>query len=466
MNILFAASEVAPFCKTGGLADVAGALPRALAARGHQVLTVVPLYRVVDRARWELRPTDLSVDGARVWRRSWGPRAELLFLEKPEYFDRPGLYGEHSVDYPDNAWRLAWYARALLPAAAAVSFGPIDVLHLNDWQTGLAAWELARSRGSRPGLARCVFTIHNLGYLGLFDKSLVPQLGLPWDVFTPEAMEFWDQLSFLKAGLAFADQLTTVSPTYAREIQQAGQGAGLEGLLRARADALTGILNGVDMDEWNPRTDSHLAAHYNPEDVSGKAVCRAALCRELGLEDRGGLIAGIVSRFAGQKGIDLVLEALPGLLDRGVQLAVLGSGEVRIEEAFAAAARDHAGRVGFSAGYHNGLAHRIEAGSDVFLMPSVYEPCGLNQMYSMIYGTPPIVRRTGGLADTVEEEGPGRGTGFVIREHTAASLLDAVDRALECRADARRWRELQVRGMTRDFSWDAAAAAYERVYAR
>ncbi len=468
MKILFAASEVFPFSKTGGLGDVAAALPKALAARGHDVLVVSPLYGNVDTQKHQVWRTQRFIHRAHLWERRYSDRHSVVFLENVELFSRHGIYGDDRGEFGDNARRFAFLSRSLLETADAVGFGPVDVVHLNDWQTGPAALFLARQRGRRPGLLRTIFTIHNMGYQGRFPKRVVEEEGLGWDAFTPEGLEYHDGVNFLKAGLAFSDQLTTVSPTYAREIQTHEHGFGLDGFLRSRADRLTGILNGIDADEWDPRKDPFLAATYDSKDLSGKAACRKALCDELGIRPgERTLLLGVVSRFAQQKGLELLIAALEPLLHRDVALAVLGSGEKRFEHAFEHAARRWPGRVGVRIGYDNKLAHRVEAGADAFLMPSLYEPCGLNQLYSLRYGTVPIVRRTGGLADTVEDHGePSGGTGFCMGESSVFSLVHAVDRALDAFHDRPRWAGLVQRGMAQDFSWDKSAAAYEDLYGR
>mgnify|MGYP001249732568 CR=1 FL=1 len=467
MKIVFAASEVAPFSKTGGLADVAAALPDALARRGHEVMVITPLYGSIDRRHHGIWPTPVRVFDTPVHERILESGVRVIFIEHGGFFDRPGYYGDAGGDYPDNAHRFTFFSRRLLPVADALGFGPVDILHLNDWQTGIAALELARQRGLRPGFTRSVFTIHNMGYQGIFDKRVVEELQLGWDAFTPQGMEFYDRVNFLKTGIAFADWITTVSPTYAREIQTPEHGFGLDGFIRSRADRLVGILNGVDYAAWNPETDRHLPARYGPDDLAGKAICRQRLCEELGIEDRpGAMLVGVVSRLAGQKGIHLLVDAIPALMERNVNLAILGSGEPHYVEGLEGAKRYHQKRIGLYIGYDEGLAHRIEAGADAFLMPSIYEPCGLNQMYSLKYGTVPIVRATGGLADTVVDATvpDSFGTGFTFVDPHPAALVDAVDRALRAFAHPRRWREIQRWGMAQDFSWDASAARYEEVY--
>jgi starch synthase len=461
VNILFASSEVAPWSKTGGLGDVAAALPRALARRGHDVIVVTPLYGCVDRSN--LVPTGETALGAPIVAARAANRLLVAFVEHMGYFGgRAAPYGEHGRDYPDNAHRFHFFCRAIPEVARALAMDRVDILHLNDWQTGLAALEHARRRGLDPGISRSVMTIHNLGYQGLFDARVVDELNLGWEYFTPDGIEFWGRANFLKAGIAFADRITTVSPTYAREIQTYEQGFGLDGLLRARSDRLHGILNGVDTEEWNPATDPRIPARYSADDLSGKAVCRETLCRELGIDGEGKLLLGMVSRIAGQKGFDILLEGIDRLMARPVSLAILGSGDPSLVQALEAARTRWPGRIGLHVGFDEGLAHRVEAGADAFLMPSRYEPCGLNQMYSLRYGTVPIVRRTGGLADTVEES--DLGTGFLIPSHHAGELLAAVDRAHAVFADPPRWQALQRRGMAEDHSWDRAAAEYEAVY--
>ncbi len=470
MQILFVASEVAPWSKTGGLGDVAGALPRALAARGHAVHVVAPRYAFVDAeaAGFARRDAALRVRGeaTTLWVKDGRPT--IYLLEHERFFaGRRGLYGEGGHDYGDNAERFAWFARAALAIPAACRLRP-RIVHANDWQAGLCPWLLRHEHPQDPALtgARSVFTIHNLAYQGVFPKQVVPFVGLPWDAFRLDALEFHDQLSFMKAGLSFADALTTVSPTYAREILTPEGGHGLDPVLRHRRADLHGILNGIDVTEWDPARDPHLPAHYTARDLTGKAACKASLQRELGLPVRPDVpLVGMVSRLADQKGIDLVVASLEALLARDVQLAVLGSGSHAYEEAFARVARARPTQTAARIGFDEGLAHRIEAGADTFLMPSRFEPCGLNQMYSLRYGTPPIVRAVGGLADTVEDfDGWTRGTGFKFRDYAPQALLLAVRRALDGWRDRRAWHGLQVRGMSQDFSWDRSARSYEALY--
>jgi len=463
MDIVHVVSEMVPFSKTGGLADVAGALPAAQAALGARVSVITPLY---DPARvgaidHHARPVHLTLNGraqdAQVAVTHTREGVTVYHLRAPELYERPGLYAEGGVDYPDNALRFGFLAHAALAIVRAENLKP-DVLHAHDWQAGLVPL-LVRERLGR--LFDTVLTIHNLGYQGLFDPSALADADLPPGLFHPEGVEFWGRVSFLKAGLVAADRLTTVSPRYALEITTPEYGHGLDGVLRARQADLVGILNGIDDAVWNPATDPHLPARYDVDDLAGKKRCREALAAELGFPapvPPGRALLGVVSRFAVQKGFDLLFEALPRLLERDVALVVLGAGEAVYEQGFRDLQAAHPGRVRVRVAVDEGLAHRIEAGSDLFLMPSRYEPCGLNQMYSLRYGTLPVVRETGGLADSVPDaDADPQGLGFSFQPPTADALLGAIDRALAAWADPARLGELRRRGMSRDFSWRAAA---------
>ena len=470
MEIVFVSSEVAPWSKTGGLGDVAGALPRALARRGHAVSVVSPRYYGVD-VRQGFEPLHGAVrvrgEATTLWLTRAGGVA-YYFVEHDRYFgSRRGLYGDAHRDYGDNAERFAYLARAALAAPAALGLHP-RIVHGNDWQTGLLPFLLRHEHGQDPAIARArsVFTIHNLAYQGVFPKEVVPALGLPWSAFRFDAMEFYDALSFMKAGLTSADAITTVSPHYAREILTPDGGAGLDGVLRQRAADVTGILNGIDLDEWDPARDPYLPARYSAGDLAGKAECKATLQRELQLPIRPEVpLVGMVGRLVEQKGIDLVAAVLSRLVKRDVQLAVLGSGERRLESVFVRASRDYPQKIAARIGFDEGLAHRIEAGADVFLMPSRFEPCGLNQMYSLRYGTVPVVRAVGGLEDTVEDyDGKDRGTGFKFREYHPRALWSALLRALEVYRDRAAWVAMMKRGMAVDHSWDRSAAGYEALY--
>ncbi|MEW6432855.1 MAG: glycogen synthase GlgA [Myxococcota bacterium] len=467
MRVLFLASEVAPFSKTGGLGDVAGALPAALAALGHEVLVVTPLYQGVARDGLADEAGPLSLEfpfgGVSVRYRALasGERLTHVFVDVPQFFDRPALYG-----YPDDARRFAAYTMASLSFAQARGFVP-DVVHGNDWPVGLAALALQLGYAHTPiGRARTVFTIHNLAYQGNFPKGELEALGLPWSLYTVDGVEFYDQLSFMKAALRTFDVLTTVSPSYAQEIQTPLGGHGLDGVLRARAKDLHGIVNGVELREWNPATDVLLPARFTGADLTGKAVCRAALLEAYGLDapPPGQPVFGVVGRMVEQKGVDLLQAVLPRVLEQGARAVVLGRGEATFEARWRELATRFPKRLGVRVGFDNALAHLIEAGSDFFLMPSRFEPCGLNQMYSLLYGSVPVVREVGGLKDTVVDVTRPGGTGIVFPEATSDGLARAVLRAVELFRRPDEYRQVQRRGMAQDFSWERSARAYEALY--
>ena len=476
MRILFATSEMAPFAQTGGLGDVCGALPKALRKLGHDVRVVLPLYRAVDASRHHLSPlldalpvpVAGRVEAASVLQGWVPPDVPVYFLRCDRYFDRDGLYGLHGVDHPDNAERFAFYSRAVLELARALDLRP-EVFHCHDWQTGLLPAYLRATLKGDPFLAEAgvLFTIHNMGYQGIFPRDVLPALGLGSDLFTPAGIEFYGKVNFLKAGLIFSDLLTTVSHRYSQEIQTPEFGGGLDGVLRARSDDVFGILNGIDVDEWNPTTDRHIAARYSAKDTAGKAICKADLQRAMGLDPAPGApLFACISRLAEQKGIDLVADALDMILDTGGQLVLLGTGEPDLEQRFRAAGAAHLGQVAAVLGFDEILAHKIEAGADIFLMPSRYEPCGLNQMYSLQYGTIPIVRATGGLDDTVTSfrRDTGEGNGLKFEAAAADALRLAICRAGGLYRDPEARRRLMANAMQGDFSWDRSARAYEALY--
>ena len=474
LRLLLISSEVEPFAKTGGLADVAGALPQALATLGHDVRVLMPKYRGVERhgtlrtavPRVRVPIGDRTTEGALLEGRL-GRAVPVYFLAHDHYYDRPALYGTGQGDYLDNCERFIFFCRGALEALRALGWTP-HVIHANDWQSGLVPVYLETLYKDDPALGEVgtLFTIHNLAYQGVFWHFDMPLTGLGWDLFTPAGLEFYGKLNFLKGGLVFADVLNTVSKTYAQEIQTAEFGCGLEGVLQYRRADLHGVVNGIDVAAWDPATDRDITKPYSAEDLAGKAACKQALAQELGIDADGAPIIGIVSRLAAQKGLDLVLAALPELVDAGFALALLGAGEPGLETAFGEAARASRGRIAIRTGFDNALARRIYAGADMFLMPSRYEPCGLGQMISMRYGTIPIVRRTGGLADTVVEARPARrtGTGFGFAEPTARALLEAATRALAAYREPALWRQLQRNAMPQDFSWPASAREYVALY--
>ncbi len=459
------ASEAAPFAKTGGLSDVVGVLPGGLTALGHQVAVLLPRYSQTRpfpmRRVWGELPVTLN--GHTFFPSLFQSETDekFLFLDLPELYERDGLYGDAAGDFPDNDLRFALLSRAAFEVARYV-FAP-DILHCHDWQAGLAPLYLRRMAYD-PTFAgvKSLLTIHNLGYQGLFPPAILPGIGLDASVFNPNGIEFWGQVNYLKAGLVYADALSTVSRKYAEEIQTPEYGFGLDGLLRSRAGVLTGILNGADYSRWNPETDPHLAANYSPADLAGKRTCKASLLAEFGLPTAAlnKPLIGIVSRFTSQKGADLIADAASELFQsEDVYLAALGNGEPVYEELFRGLAERFPGRVAVYLGYNDALAHRIEAGSDIFLMPSRYEPCGLNQIYSLKYGTVPVVRATGGLDDTIDT-----GTGFKFESYTGAAMLQAVRTAIAAFSDRKAWTKMMLTGMSRDFSWAVAAAEYSALY--
>lgn len=475
LRVLMASSEAHPLIKTGGLADVAASLPAALRELGHDARLIIPAYpRAARHLREPETLCDIKVPGSRCNARilqGYHPDGDLpiYLIDAPEHFCREGNpYTDLSGrDWGDNAERFLLFSRVLAMIAQgipAVGWRP-DVLHANDWQTGLAP---AYLRMSGAPNTRSVFTIHNMRYQGLFAAGVLAELELPRHAFGMEGLEFHGQLSMLKAGLSFADRITTVSPTYAEEIRRPEFGYGMEGLLAARGHDTIGVLNGIDEQAWNPASDRYIPAHFTADDLDGKARCKAALQHDLGLEmDADAPLISMVTRLTEQKGVDLVLAALGEMAARGVQLAILGAGDPAYEQHLRTLPVPSE-RVATRIGYDEALAHRLIAGADMFLMPSRFEPCGLTQMYAMRYGTLPIVRRTGGLADTVRDitSGGASGTGFLFDESTPEALLDAVLRALRLRADEPAWRLAQRRAMQQDFSWTKAAETYRGIYRR
>lgn len=466
------ASEATPFAKTGGLADVIGALPRALKSQGDQPAVVLPLYPSAEKF---LSDSSRVYDGLPLWlgSRRWSADIRLLihdgvpfyFVDCPPLYARDGIYGTQAGDYADNHIRFAALCYAALGIARYL-FRP-DIIHCHDWQTAALAPLLKfRFQGDPTFMAlKTLLTIHNLGYQGLFGRSALTEIGLDDRLFHPRALEFYGMVNLLKGGILFSDALSTVSKGYAKEIQTPEHGFGLDDLLRARASSLSGIVNGVDYTEWSPEVDSHIAAHFTSANLSGKRDCKRDLLVTFGLPagaaemDRP--LIGIVSRFASQKGFDLMEDIAADLTAEDVSLVVIGSGDARYENVFRSLAASHPDRFAVKVAYSEEIAHKVEAGADMFLMPSRYEPCGLNQIYSLHYGTVPIVRATGGLDDTIEEE-----TGFKFREYSGSALLDAIRAALAAYRDKKSWREMMVNGMKKNFSWNASAAEYSALYRR
>lgn len=473
MNVLFVASEAYPLIKTGGLADVAGALPAALADLGEDVRLMLPAYpEALDKAKHKgkavplgdplgvgetkLIPARMPDSGLRVW-----------LVDCPALFARDGnpYVGADGHDWPDNHLRFALLARAaalVCVGGAMIGWQP-DLVHANDWQTGLVPAYLDQWGGpTTPS----VFTIHNMHYQGVFGADAVGPVGLKHDQFALHGVEYHGKLSFLKAGLIYSDRLTTVSPTYAREVRETDLGHGFQGLMGLRSDDTVGILNGVDYTAWNPAKDPRIAAPFDAGNLDGKAANKVALQREQGLdEDPGAPLLAVVSRMAEQKGIDLVLESVDAIVQSGSQLMLVGSGDPALEGWAREAAEKHPGRVAAFVGYDEDLSHRVQAGADIFLVPSRFEPCGLTQLYALRYGTLPLVRRTGGLADSVPDVGETEdGVGFVFDEATGEAFLGALWRALELYNRPKKWRDVQKRAMNLDYSWQRSAEGYRALY--
>jgi starch synthase len=475
LKVLFVASECAPFAKTGGLADVAGALPKALRARGIDARVVMPLYRGIPWNALDVLDGALSVPiagGTAHGRVRLGrlPRSDapVYFLEHHHYYDREYLYGSPSEAYADNLERFTFLSRGALQLGKALGFYP-DIVHANDWQTALVPVYVDTVEWAQPlHGAASVYTIHNLAYQGVTDREALFLTGLGPEHDNSNEFEHFGTLNLTKAALAHATLITTVSPTYAREIQTPAHGYGLDGVLRGRGGDLFGILNGIDPQEWNPATDPHLPAHFDADDLRGKAVCKAELQKEAGLPVDDELpLFGLVARLVPQKGIDVLAHAIDRILDLDLQLILLGTGDPEAESFFAQVSDERGDRFRAWLGFDDGRAHRIEAGCDFFLMPSRFEPCGLNQLYSLAYGTLPIVRATGGLADTVRgyDEATGRGTGFSFHDLTAGALFDTVGWAVSTWYDRpQHVASMRREAMAEDFSWQHAAAEYEKLY--
>ncbi|MFO7675437.1 MAG: glycogen synthase GlgA [bacterium] len=469
MLVVHVASEVAPFSKTGGLADVTGSLPEAVASAGVEVVVVSPAYPsvrkvdvrfnvVADLSTLDLCPARAGEPVALLEARRIGVR--YLFVDCPGFFGRTGLYGDADGDYPDNAERFLLLCRAAIAGVDRLSLRP-DIFHCHDWQSGPLPI-LVRTGGLT---AATIFTIHNLGYQGNFPADVFPKLSIPASYWSPEHVEYFGQVSFLKAALVHADRLTTVSPTYAREIQEPELGFGMDPILRSRREVLSGILNGIDTNCWNPAADPHLAEPYSPDRPAGKTADRRSLDRELGL-DPGGPLFVVVSRLAGQKGINLVIDEIPRLVALDARICILGTGQPEYHERLEELARSNPGRLAAVLAFNEQLAHRMYAAGDFFLMPSEYEPCGLGQMIALRYGTLPVAARTGGLADTVFEVGEEGGNGFVFERGDARGFSAAIDRALMLFARPTELARVRERGMRTDFSWDARARDYLELYRR
>ncbi len=472
VTVVHVTAEYFPFARTGGLAEAVNGLATFQRAAGLDVLAILPLYRTVRDVEPDLEPVGppfhvtmgTRTEEARVFRAA-GTRSgpQVFFIEHLEYFNRPGIYGENAIDYPDNARRFAFFALAAVTALPRLVSGPV-LLHAHDWHTALVPVYLrATPAGDRfPAGASTVLSVHNPGYQGHFPPETMPEVGLPWTLYDWRQLEWYGKVNFLKGGLAFTDMVTTVSPTQAIELRSPGGGFGLHEVFQALGDRLVGILNGIDQREWDPTVDDQLTARYSAEKLDGKRRCKAALQRSFGLPQRRKTpLFGMTGRLVTQKGLDLILGSR-SLLDADAQFVFLGSGEQRYEQALVELALSAPDRVGVQLDFSDRLEHRLMAGADIFLMPSLYEPCGLTQMRSQRYGAPPIVRNVGGLKDTVDDGV----TGFSFGPYTAEAFSATAFRAIDCFADTPRWQAVVRRGMAHDFSWERSVASYLNVYRR
>ncbi len=480
-----AASEAVPYAKTGGLADVVTALARELSKLGHHVTLLLPGYRgqaIQDTRRVVMRfsvlvagkNTDVSVEEECVPVTDATHPLRVFLVRYDPYFDRPGLYQEDHQDYPDNLDRFTLFCRAVLHVLRIltdVQGENVDVLHLHDWQTALCAVYLKALSDEYTGLQRIktLLTVHNLGYQGIFPGKEFLKTGLPPSLFSPSGLEFYGSINCLKGGIIYSDAVSTVSPTYAKEIITAEYGCGLEGVLSNRRDGVWGITNGIDTTVWDPEHDSHLPARYTAADLAGKQVCKRALQRELGLPNLEVPIMGVIGRLTFQKGFDLLIEIIPELMSLELQIVFLGTGDYDLERKLSAVQAEYSGKIGLYIGFDEGLAHRVEAGADMLIMPSRYEPCGLSQLYSLRYGTVPIVRRTGGLADTVVSFRPSTvksksATGFHFIDASSDALLATIMLALCVYEEDAAWNWMVKSGMGTDLSWERSARQYTKLY--
>ncbi|UCD70957.1 MAG: glycogen synthase GlgA [Syntrophobacterales bacterium] len=479
LRVLLLSPEVFPFAKTGGLADVAGSLPKSIKGLGCDIRVAMPYYRMTKKGDFQVKvifeDVEIPLFGEVLNDSIFSAEADggvpLYLINKDEFFDREFLYGTSKGDYFDNMERFVYFSRMAFILCKMLDFQP-HVFHCNDWQTALIPAYLRTLYRKDPFFSGTfsVFTIHNIAYQGIFDEKKLGVTGLPMEVYHPGGMEYWGKINLLKAGIVFSDVVNTVSHAYSREIQTPEFGYGMEGVLRDRSNDLYGILNGADYGEWNPKTDPLIAANYDEKDLSGKAKCKEDLLAEFNLP--GSLkklpLLAIISRLADQKGLDLLAEIMEDLMKMDLGFVLLGTGDEKYHKLFKSIAKEYPKKAGIKIAYDNTLAHKIEAGSDIFLMPSRYEPCGLNQMYSLKYGTVPLVRAAGGLDDTIQDYDPktGEGTGFKFQSYDARDFLDTVRRALAVYRDGETWKRLIIRGMKADFSWQRAAKEYMDLYRR
>lgn len=468
LKIAMVTSEAVPYAKTGGLADVTGILPQEIKKLGHDVILILPYYQEVRR---QVMATNISVNKLDDIYTVTDNGVTAYFIVKDDYFNRKGLYGIAKGDYPDNAYRFGFFCKKVLDLLPEIKFQP-DIIHVNDWQSALIPYFLKTIEKDNPFYkeTRTLLTIHNMAYQGLFHPDVLPGLGLSQEVFTPYGgIEFYGRISFLKAGLISADAISTVSKKYSQEIQTEEYGYGLDGVLREQGSHVYGILNGVDYSQWNPEIDQFIIKRYNTNDLSGKTECRRDLLKEFNLgEDPSTPIIGMISRLADQKGFDILAECIEEIAGLDLRVVLLGTGEEKYRKLFRRIQKKYPKLFGIKIEFNNSLAHKIEAGSDMFLMPSKYEPCGLNQIYSLKYGTVPIVRATGGLDDTIENFNPqkGSGNGFKFEGYSAKALLDKIKEALNIFKNKQLWQRLIQNGMQQDFSWSQSAQQYIELYNR
>ncbi|MBI5183101.1 MAG: glycogen synthase GlgA [Nitrospinae bacterium] len=479
LNILIASPEVVPFAKTGGLADVTGALPRALRRLGHNVSVILPRYQMVNEVGRDIRPISTKkrihvpisarIEEAEIYESKIDKDIPVYFIDKKEYYSRPQLYGTEKGDYPDNAERFIYFSRAILETCKALDMRP-DIIHCNDWQTGILPVYLKTLYKDDPFFQRVttVYTIHNIGYQGIFWHYDMHLTNLGWDIFTIEGIEFYGNINLMKGGILFSDIITTVSKTYSKEIQTEEYGYKLDGVLRKRNKDLYGVINGIDYEIWHPLRDKFIKERYSEYNLSGKDRCKRDLMDIYKLTSKNDSpIVGIISRLADQKGFDLISEIIDEMMRLDMSLVLLGTGTERYNRLFEDVGKRFSGKAGIKIGFDDPLAHKIEAGADIFLMPSRYEPCGLNQLYSLKYGTIPIVRSTGGLNDTIEEFNiqTGKGNGFKFREYSSKELLLTLKKAINIYKNKKDvWKSLMKNAMKEDFSWENSANEYVKLY--
>lgn len=474
MHIVQISPEMVPFAKTGGLADVAGALPKTLKGLKQKVSCFMPLYKQVKDSTHDLVSTDIRINikigdqmrSATVWRHTTSDKIDVYFIQNDEYYHRDYLYSTPQGDYWDNAERFIFFCRAVLEAIKLLNLKP-DIIHCHDWQTGLIPVYVRTLYKKDFPSVKTVITIHNMAYQGVFWHWDMKLTGLDWSLFNWKQMEFWGKMNLLKGGLVFVDALTTVSPRYAQEIQTSEFGCGLEGVLKERAKNLFGIINGIDYTVWDPAKDNLLIANYSPNKLQGKNRNKSEVQRLSHLPERDVPLIGMITRLAEQKGAELVLEIFDELMKLDVQFVLLGTGDEKYHTAFNALSARYHGKAGIHIAFDNQLAHLITAGADMFLMPSKYEPCGLNQLYALKYGTVPIARETGGLADTISNyttENANNATGFTFKQFTGPVLLNAIKTALSVYKDSKTWSRLMKNGMSQDWSWEHSAQEYLKIY--